>query len=119
MHPRQIEQIPLYKSPSLSFSAHLLACAVEESSLSSVPPPLLSSSFFSLAWLYSSSPLSFVLFSQRFERSPIVSSTFEICEETEGSLVREKLRARNIRALQLKAHAQSKVNLTDKFSILN
>lgn len=41
MHPRQIEQIPLYKSPSLS-------SAKEESSLSSVPPPLLHSALFLL-----------------------------------------------------------------------
>lgn len=84
MHPRQIEQIPLYKSPSLSFSAHLFAWRrgrIFSFFCSSSSFVLF---FFPFTWLYSCSPPSFVLSPQRFKRSPIVSSTFEIVRAPPG-----------------------------------
>lgn len=108
MHPQWIEQIPPFKSPSLSFSAPLFCLSFRQkknlfplarhpatifpppplsSSLSPPPPPspLLSSflrffPFFPPYFILPSSPWSFVLALQRF-RSPIVWSAFEICKE--------------------------------------
>lgn len=93
MHPRQIEQIPPFKSPSLpvlspptplpkSSAARLALGKNRPSFLLFLHLLLFCPLFLHPPLASSSSPLSFVLTPQRF-RSPIVPSTFEICRETD------------------------------------